>query len=127
MYVFNIAPMPTPRPRVSRYGVYYPKKYASYKKDLELLSKATVKKHFKGAIKLKCTFYIQIPKSLSKVKQKALDGQYHIKLGDCDNYVKGLKDCLSDIAYDDDCQVAVLEVSKLWDFNPRIEFELFEI
>lgn len=125
--IFNITPKPTPRPRVAKFGVYYPKEYQAYKKTLEQLAPLLCKNHFKGAISMKIDFLMPIPTSLSKIKREAIIGRYHTKKPDCDNLAKGVKDCLEGIAYDNDSQIAVLNITKRYDINPRIEVELWEL
>ena len=124
---FNITPKATPRPRVAKFGVYYPKEYQAYRKILEQLAPLLCKKHFKGVISMRIDFYMQIPASLSKIKREALIEQYHIKKPDCDNLAKGIKDCLEGIAYDNDSQIAELHITKRYDTKPRIEVELWEL
>ncbi len=49
---------------------------------------------------------------------------YVLKKCDCDNIAKIILDSLNKIAYDDDKQVAELEVKKFYSSNPRVEVEL---
>jgi len=125
--VFNIEPKATPRPRVARFGAYYPKSYTQYKKKLEQLAPLVCKSHFKGAIAMKIHFFMPIAKSLSKIKREELIGQFHIKKPDCDNLAKGIKDCLEGVAFGNDSQISELRIKKTYDTNPRIEVEIWEL
>lgn len=124
---FNIIPQATPRPRVGKFGAYYPEKYREYKRALGLIAKSICKTHYKGAIKIEVGFYMPIPKSLSKKKQEELTGDWHIKKPDCDNMIKGIKDALEGIAYDNDSQVCHETSYKIYSRKPRIEVVICEL
>lgn len=124
---FNILPKATPRPRVGKFGAYYPKEYQIYKDTLRYLAKSICKNHFEGALSLEIIFYMQIPKATSKKRYSELIGSYHISKPDCDNLAKGVKDSLEGVAYRNDSQIARLTVTKKYSENPRIEFEICEL
>ena len=91
MYRIPIEPMPTPRPRASRFGVYNPKKYTDYKKSLitYLLSLNIPSKDYDY---IHAKFYVSYPKSTPK---KNLIDNYPLRqCFDCDNVIKGLCDSL---------------------------------
>ena len=121
---FLIIPRATPRPRVSKNRTYYPKNYTIYKQALELMTKNKRLTMLSGAVRAELCFYLPIPSSLSKKKRESLNGTYHTKLGDLDNFAKGILDALNGYAYNDDSQVSELTVRKIYSFNPRIEIYL---
>nr|WP_238554466.1 RusA family crossover junction endodeoxyribonuclease [Geomicrobium sp. JCM 19038] len=73
--------------------------------------------------------YRQIPKSLAKYKRAlAIEGKLRpITKPDVDNYVKGIKDGLSGIIWQDDKQVVDLTVRKWYSDEPRAEVRVKEI
>lgn len=106
-------PVACPRPRVTRFGVYYPKKYQEYKDYLELYLKSlNIKQLDEKALYLKVEFNIQIPNSLSKKKKQELNGTYVTKKPDIDNYLKSIMDGMNGIIYKDDNQIASINIIK---------------
>ena len=124
MIVIPLIPKPAPRPRFSRNGTHNPKDYTQYKKTLLMLAYKQDKGYFEGAIKLEVTFYMPIPKSLSKKKQSELIGQYHIKKSDLDNLIKTVKDSLEGTYFKNDSQICEIVARKVYAVEPRTEFEL---
>jgi len=122
--IINLIPYPAPRPRFSKFGTYNPASYTQYKKDFLALAKLQSKTYFNGAICLNITFFMQIPKSLSKKKQNELIGQYHIKKPDLDNLIKTVKDSLEGTFYKNDSQICKVVAEKIYSDDPRVEFEL---
>ena len=127
MISINLKPFPTPRPRFSKFGTYNPAAYTNYKKAFLLLTKRQCKTYFNGALKLEVTFFMQIPASLSKKKQRELIGQYHIKKPDTDNLLKTVKDSLEGTFYKNDSQICKVEAEKIYSDKPRVDFEIKEI
>ena len=73
--IINKDPVACPRPRVTRFGVYYPKKYQEYKDYLkDYLISLNLKKLEDNALYLNIIFNIQIPNSMSKKKKQELIG-----------------------------------------------------
>lgn len=124
MITLDITPVATPRPRVTKFGVYYPDKYKYYKKALKLLLRSSYKNRLEGAISLKVCFFMPIVKSTPKKKCEALENSAHLKKPDVDNILKGLLDAMNGVCFDDDSQVYEVNAVKLYSKNPRIEFEL---
>ena len=125
--IIKLKPFAAPRPRFSKYGTYNSKEYTSYKHLFGLLAKSAYKKHLEGALRLEVTFFMQIPKSLSKKKHNELIGKYHIKKSDLDNLVKTVLDSLEGICFKNDSQVSKITATKIYDVNPRVEFTLENI
>ena len=71
-----------------------------------------IKKVFKpdGTDKCLIVFFIQMPKSWSKKKKKAMNGTPHQQKPDLDNLVKGFLDA----AYEEDCKIWHINASKYW-------------
>ena len=127
MIKIDLPPLAAPRPRFSKFGTYNNPKYTNYKKAFSLLAKRQCKSYFEGATRLEVTFYMQIPKSLSKKKQNELIGQYHIKKPDTDNLIKTVKDALNEVLYKDDSIICEVEAKKIYSDEPRVEFKLISL
>lgn len=124
------------RPRILKSGRSYTPKHA---KDAENFIKETATLSLMGqtlpiysketGLALEISFFMPIPGSWSKKKQKlALEGQLtHTSRPDVDNLVKLVKDALNEITYKDDSQIAVLMASKQYSDTPRTEVKIFPI
>ncbi len=99
-------PVPAARPRVGRYGTYYPKTYARFMKaaEEELYPLAV------GREPTNETVYV----SVTCVAQKPKSGKLPHPRGDVDNYAKAVLDAITkaQIIWSDDAQVQFLGVSK---------------
>ena len=124
---FNITPVPASRPRVTRYGTYFPKKYTLFRKQFsELLDGITTPTN-DGLLSVRLDFYVQIPKSWSKKKTKEMEGKYCSNNADLDNYCKAALDGLEGRYYENDKQVAMIRARKFYSTNARIEFSITHI
>lgn len=123
----KLPPFPAPRPRFSKFGTYNTPEYTNYKTAFALLAKRECKTYFSGAIRLEVTFFMQMPKPLSKKKRSELIGQYHIKKPDTDNLIKTVKDSLEGIFYKNDSQICEVIAKKIYSDTPRVELEFNEI
>ena len=127
----NLKPMPSPRPRFQKVGTYtrayMDKGYQKWKRDFlnVLLSfgDTPIKQH--QPIHVDITFYIEPPKSFSKVKknQEGLYLEVHpvAKKPDIDNLIKSVLDSLNGSAWHDDGQITDISSRKRYSDNPRIE------
>ena len=83
------------------------------------------KKNYTGAVELELRAYFERPLSHLKRNGKGLKSsapERHIKKPDADNLAKFAGDCLTGLAYKDDCQVWDSRVVKGWStHNPRTE------
>jgi Holliday junction resolvase RusA-like endonuclease len=130
---FNIAPVPASRPRVTRYGTYFPKKYTLFRKQFDELLGDNDKYNLchtvrnDGLLSVKLDFYVQIPKSWSKKKTKEMEGKYCSNNADLDNYCKAALDGLEGRYYENDKQVVLIRARKFYSKDARIEFEISPI
>ena len=113
------------RPRLGRWGTYTDKKTVDYE-NLVKFSYLQVSndKLVDCAIKIKIKAYFEPPKSISKKKYKELIGKPYTKSPDGDNICKAICDGLNGIAYNDDRQVAKLEIEKLYGEKAYTEVEI---
>ena len=83
----------------------------------------------KGPVSVTCSFYMKRPKSHygtgknnGKLKQSA--PYYHTKKKDIDNFEKFVFDCLNDLCWKDDSQIAESHAQKVYSENPRTEIQI---
>ena len=121
------------RPRFSRTctGVrtYTPRKTADYERLVRESYMAAGGKKLEGAISATIYGYFEPPKSISKKqREQMLKGDIsYIKKIDSDNLAKSILDALNGVAYDDDAQVCLLIVQKLYAETERVEVQLKEL
>lgn len=101
-----VKPMPASRPRISRYGNYYPKGYTDFRKEIYRFFKTLKVKKIDpdSAFKVILEIICKKPKKPSRPYPR----------GDVDNYVKAYLDSITyaQIAWDDDIQVVHLDATK---------------
>ena len=126
-------PVGKQRPRFSRTctgeRTYTTRKTQEYEDLVRISYRAASKQKLEGAISATIYGYFEPPKSISK-KQRArmLSGEIsYIKKIDSDNLAKSILDALNGVAYDDDSQVCLLIVQKLYAEVARVEVILEEI
>lgn len=121
-------PVPQSRPRVSRYGTYYPPKVKAYREYVSAIAKAAMRgrEPMQGALEMSCVFFFTPPKNTPKKALSAMYGTYYIGKKDTDNLVKGVADALIGICYVDDSQIVVLHASKVYADKPRAEIVIVE-
>lgn len=126
-------PVGKQRPRFSRTytGVrtYTPRKTQEYEDLVRISYRAVSKQKLEGAISATIYGYFEPPRSISKKqREQMLKGDIsYIKKIDSDNLAKSILDALNGVAYDDDAQVCLLIVQKLYAETARVEVVLEEI
>lgn len=101
-----VEPVPASRPRVTRWGVYYGKRYTNFRKEVsEILGRTDLPKGLPLAGPLKATvkFFVTKPRTSSRKWPN----------GDLDNYLKTL-DSFNGILWDDDDQILEFDAHKLF-------------
>ena len=118
-----VAPVPASRPRVGKWGTFYSKNYAKWKKDADVCLKEITAKNLELTIRpLQIEGAIAVTIEQICKRPKKLTREY--PRGDLDNHAKGPLDAItqSDIGWHDDDQVTKLIVSKRYaepDEEPR--------
>lgn len=111
-------PIGKARPRATsvngRARMYTPKTTADYEKVVASEAKPLFPEPLACAVRLRVVAFFAMPKSWSKRKREALEGQFHTQKPDADNVLKAIKDGLNDVAWIDDCQVCDARVVKRW-------------
>lgn len=123
-------PAAQPRPKVSKFSVYYTGK--AYKIWRELVDKALEasppEEMMTGPLYTTLKFYIPRPKShyLSRKYGYVLKKQaplYHTQKPDLDNLEKLVYDRCNGIVYKDDSQIVRHMVEKVWCHNPEYKID----
>jgi len=122
---FDIEPVPASRPRVTRWGAYYGKKYTKFKKDMEELVGGMEKTE--GLLKVDLVFWVPMAKSWSKKKKAEYDGQWCDSNSDIDNLQKAVLDSMNGYAYDDDRQIVDIHAVKKWAVDGKIEVRIDQV
>ena len=116
MLMFEVQGIPEPKPRMTQKDRFEPSKavqhYWAWKKLVQLnISHATAGQFMLMAGPVMVTAYFRIPIPPSWTKQKRNDAELRLVLptgagtGDYDNYLKGIKDAMNKVVYEDDRQV----------------------
>jgi Holliday junction resolvase RusA-like endonuclease len=121
-------PVAQGRPRASTRGgfvkMYDPQKSKDFKQYVKLVaSEYKPDQLLSGPLELNVKVFKPTLKSFSKKKKiEAEQGILRpISKPDVDNYVKGIKDALNKVIWNDDSQIVDLHVSKFYSETPRIE------
>lgn len=104
--------------------MYDPKKSKDFKQYVKLVaSEYKPSQLLSGPLQLDVKVFKPTLKSFSKKKKiEAEQGLLRpISKPDVDNYVKGIKDALNKVIWNDDSQIVDLHVSKFYSETPRIE------
>lgn len=108
-YSFRVEsrPVPKARPRVARGHAYTPKRTKDYEEIVRIAYKKA------GGTKLEGAVFMRIG-AVYKAPKKSLLYHNRTKKPDLDNIAKAIMDGLNGIAYEDDAQVSVLQIEKLY-------------
>ena len=103
-YFFPVEPVPASRPRVSRWGVFYGKRYEKFRKDMRECLREYTGTPLTQKLWVELEFICQLPK---QTKRK-------FPRGDVDNFAKGPLDSMTSHGgfWSDDDQIVCLRVTK---------------
>lgn len=94
-----IAPVPASRPRVTRWGTYYLKKYKAYREEAEKVI-PNFEHPLQGALTVSATFFCHRPKTTKRFYPR----------GDIDNFEKAVFDALTQKGFwEDDDQITTTD------------------
>ena len=117
-------PVSSPRPRVTRYGVFYKKDYVAYKRKIALKAKKEMrgKEPYECPLTLAVEFRFTTPSSWSKKrKEEAIEWGWMPQKPDIDNLLKTVMDACNGIIWLDDKQVVSVSAFKRYDKNAGID------
>jgi len=106
-FFLPVNPIPASRPRVSKWGTYYGKRYSTWRKDAaRALAKLTGPDTYECPLRVTLVHVVKSPKVTKR--------QYPV--GDVDNYDKAVMDAITShtTLWNDDDQVIALHSSKLF-------------
>lgn len=136
-YTFIIPgnPVPLARARINPKTFFNNKgcKMWDPQKELKLVAAIHLQNQYdklellKGPVRVEAIFFMPIPKSKSKKKQKEMAGTPHISKPDLSNLLKFIEDAATGILYHDDSLIASISVDKKYDNEPRTEFTVMMI
>ena len=131
---FNINPVPASRPRVTRWGTFYGKKYKEFKREMGVMLIESDKPSLvnpvlwlEDLISADMTFFVPMARSWSKKKKSLKNGQFCDNNADLDNYEKAILDSLNGIYFNDDRQIVQQKSQKIWAETGSIRIILKEI
>jgi len=131
---FNINPVPASRPRVTRWGTFYGKKYKEFKREMGVMliesdrpSLVNPVLWLEDLISADMTFFVPMARSWSKKKKSLKNGQFCDNNADLDNYEKAILDSLNGVYFNDDRQIVQQKSQKIWAETGSIRIILKEI
>ena len=127
-FVFEGAAVGKGRPRITVRGghghAYTPKRTVDFERAINAEAALAVKRDgpmaTDEAVDLSVTVFRAVPKSYSKARRAALQGQPITVGGDIDNVVKSIADAMNGVAYLDDKQVSDLRARRRWGIADEI-------
>jgi Holliday junction resolvase RusA-like endonuclease len=124
---FEIEPTPASRPRVTRWGVFYGKKYKKFKETMEILvAKHVPRMILQEMLHVESYFVVKTPKSYSKKKKEQLSETFCASNIDNDNLEKALWDSMNGHLWEDDRQIVSNYTEKRWSSEePSITIKVF--
>ena len=131
---FDINPVPASRPRVTRWGTFYGKKYKEFKREMGVMliesdqpTEVNPTLWLEDLISADMTFFVPMARSWSKKKKSLKNGQFCDNNADLDNYEKAILDSLNGIYFKDDRQIVSQKSQKIWAETGKIKIILREI
>ena len=126
--------VPKQRPRISGRRAYTPKRTKDYEERVLNEFRSSYSGFYPAfgkdvPVSVEIRIGQAIPKSWSKKKRAQAESGEIVPLsrnGDVDNIAKSILDALNGFAYEDDCQVTTLIITKQYGVNPCAEVRLGE-
>ena len=126
--------VPKQRPRISGRRAYTPKRTKDYEERVLEAFRSSYQGFYPAfgkdmPVRICITVNQAIPKSWSKKKCLRAERGEIVPLsrnGDIDNIAKSILDALNGFAYEDDCQVTTLIITKQYGQNPCAEVQVGE-
>ena len=128
------AAVPKQRPRISGRRAYTPKRTKDYEGRVSDAFRSSYKGIYPAfgkdvPVRVGIRIVQAVPKSWSKKKRAQAESGEIVPLsrnGDVDNIAKSILDALNGFAYEDDCQVTTLMITKQYGVKPCAEVRLGE-
>jgi len=134
MFTVDGTAVPKQRPRISGRRAYTPKRTRDYEGRVLDAFRSSYKGFYPAfgkdvPVRVGITVRQEIPKSWSKKKRLRAESGEIVPLsrnGDIDNIAKSIMDALNGYAYEDDCQVTTLVITKIYAVQPGADITLRE-
>ena len=128
------AAVPKQRPRISGRRAYTPKRTKDYEERVLNEFRSSCSGFYPAfgkdvPVRICISVIQEIPRSWPKKKRQQAEAGEIVPLsrnGDVDNIAKSILDALNGFAYEDDCQVTTLIITKQYGVNPCAEVRLGE-
>ena len=124
-------PIAKGRPKFTKRGfAYTPDKTREYEEWVKWEFTNQIKEQpYENPVEMNIKFYIEIPKSYPKQKQKKLEEEttYRGKKPDLDNLIKAVTDSINGLAYVDDSLIVKIKAEKFYGKTPRTEVEIKQV
>lgn len=117
-------PIPAARPRKGKYGFYNSQSKLVEKIRQQIFLQKDNWYEMSGPLFMRVLFRLGFPKSTSKKKMRALQGNPHTKKPDLSNLIKFIEDVLNGIIYKDDKQICKIYAKKEWNTFPHTIIEI---
>jgi Holliday junction resolvase RusA-like endonuclease len=103
-FFFSVEPVPASRPRVSRWGTYYGKRYEKFRRDMREVLRTIELEPLDGELVATLEFLVSPPKTTKRSHPR----------GDIDNYIKGPLDSMTHHGgfWRDDDQIVKITATK---------------
>ena len=133
-FIIDGVAVPKQRPRISGRRAYTPKRTKDYEERVLNEFRSSYSGFYPAfgkdvPVRICISVIQEIPKSWSKKKRARAESGEVVPLsrnGDVDNIAKSILDALNGFAYEDDCQVTTLIITKQYGVNPCAEVQLGE-
>ena len=105
-YFFEVEPVPASRPRVSKWGTYYGKRYEKFRREMREVLRQYPEAPLVGPLAVWLEFHISPPKTTKREWPR----------GDVDNYIKGPLDSMTTHGgfWEDDDQIVFVRATKIF-------------
>ncbi len=122
-YIIKGDPTALKRPRIGRDHIYDPQATLKLVLGLELQRQHGERRKYEGPLAFDIIFFMRIPTK----SPKSIHKKYHMYRPDASNLLKLYEDVATGILYHDDCLIAQISATKIYDINPRVEFTITEL
>lgn len=133
-FIVDGTAVPKQRPRIHGRRAYTPKRTKDYEERVLNEFRSSYSGFYPAfgkdvPVRICISVIQEIPKSWSKKKRAQAESGEIVPLsrnGDVDNIAKSILDALNGFAYEDDCQVTTLMITKQYGVKPCAEVQLGE-
>lgn len=126
IYIIPGDPTALARPRISRKSMWDPQKQDKLFFGLQVQKQHGDIPHYSGPLQLDVYFFMKYPDS-ARARKGRKAGDYHIFTPDLSNLIKYVEDACNTVIFHDDCLISIINAKKIYDSQPRTEFEIVQL